>query len=350
MTDQDCAEDVLATASPDIDESQAAQLARQHFGVEAEVRRLTGERDRNFHLRAGAGREYVLKFSHPAEDPRVADFQARALQHVERVDPGLPVQRVMPAADGAPSVWYQAPDAPLRVLRLFTYLPGRPLPDAPRSDAQRRNLAQVLARLGLALRGFEHPAGALNLPWDIQRTDEVAPLLTHIADPARRALAQRALARFTDHAKPALCGLRAQAIHNDLNLYNVLVDPHDPDTIAGILDFGDMVRAPLINDVAVAASYQLEPGAELLEPAVRFVAAYHEVNPLARAEVDILFDLMMARLVMVVAIGGWRAARYPENRDYILRNNAVSWSRLQACDGMAREHAQQRLRAACGFH
>ena len=69
-----------------------------------------------------------------------------------------------------------------------------------------------------------------------------------------------------------------------------------------------------------------------------------------RAEVDILFDLMMARLVMVVAIGGWRAARYPENRDSILRNNALSWSRLQACDGMARESAQERLRAACGFH
>ena len=34
---------------------------------------------------------------------------------------------------------------------------------------------------------------------------------------------------------------------------------------------------------------------------------------------------MMARLAMVVAIGGWRAARYPDNADYILRNNALSW-------------------------
>ncbi|WP_454674629.1 phosphotransferase [Achromobacter pestifer] len=349
MTDQDCAEDVLATASPDIDDARAAQLARQHFGVDAAVRRLTGERDRNFHLRTEEGREYVLKFSHPAEDPRVADFQARALLHVERADPDLPVQRVMPAADGEPSVWYQAPDAPPRVVRLFTYLPGRPLPDAPRSDAQRRNLAQVLARLGLALRGFDHPAGALALPWDIQRTDGVAPLLAHIDDPARRALAERALARFVDHAKPALPSLRAQAIHNDLNLYNVLVDPQDPDRIAGILDFGDMVRAPLINDVAVAASYQLEPGGQVLQPALGFVAAYHQVSPLERAEVDVLFDLMMARLVMVVAIGGWRAARYPENRDYILRNNAVSWSRLQACDDMPRERAREQLRAACGY-
>ena len=58
---------------------------------------------------------------------------------------------------------------------------------------------------------------------------------------------------------------------------------------------------------------------------------------------------MMARLAMVVAIGGWRAARYPDNADYILRNNALSWARLQACDGIARDAARQRLRAACGF-
>lgn len=148
---------------------------------------------------------------------------------------------------------------------------------------------------------------------------------------------------------PALPGLRAQAIHNDLNLYNVLVDPRDHDVIAGILDFGDMVRAPLVNDLAVAASYQLEPGADPLAPAIRFAAAYHAVSPLQEAELDVLFDLMMARLAMVVAIGGWRAARYPDNADYILRNNALSWARLQACDGIARDAARQRLRAACGF-
>ncbi|MRT32699.1 hypothetical protein FGX01_02185, partial [Xylella fastidiosa subsp. multiplex] len=72
-----------------------------HAGINAEVapRQLRG---RNFHLRAGDGREYVLKFSHPAEDARVANFQARALRHVEQADPGLPVQRVMLAAGGQP--------------------------------------------------------------------------------------------------------------------------------------------------------------------------------------------------------------------------------------------------------
>ena len=147
MKDQDDAQDVLAVASPDIGEDEAAQAAWRHFGIAAQARRLAGERDRNFRLRARDGHEYVLKFSHPAEDPRVADFQARALLHVERADPALPVQRVALAVDGQPCAWHRAPDAPPRVLRLFSYLPGLPLPDAARSAAQRDNLARTLARL-----------------------------------------------------------------------------------------------------------------------------------------------------------------------------------------------------------
>ena len=43
--------------------------------------------------------------------------------------------------------------------------------------------------------------------------------------------------------------------------------------------------------------------------------------PLQAAELDILFDLIATRMVLTVAITGWRAARYPENAAYILRNN-----------------------------
>ena len=113
MKDQDDAQDVLAVASPDIGEDEAAQAAWRHFGIAAQARRLAGERDRNFRLRARDGHEYVLKFSHPAEDPRVADFQA-ARCCVERADPALPVQRVALAVDGQPCAWHRAPDAPPR--------------------------------------------------------------------------------------------------------------------------------------------------------------------------------------------------------------------------------------------
>ena len=341
--------DVLSEGSPELDLDWVCALARDHYGLTGELVALTGERDRNYRLHSAAdGARYMLKVSHPAESALVADFQTQALLHIAATDPGLPVQRIVPSSSGMPSFTADPGDGLPRVVRLFTYLPGLLMPDAPRSTAQRLELARTLARLDRALQDFEHPAGALDLPWDVQRADTVRDLLVHIADPLRRTLAEHALDRFERLAKPVLASLRTQPIHNDFNVYNVLVDPADTDRIAGVLDFGDMVRAPLIDDLAVAASYQLGTEGDPLADIVPFVAAFHAVLPLQRAEIDLLFTLMTARLVMVVAISGWRAARYPDNAAYLLRNNPLSWARLTACEQVGNDTATAALRRACG--
>jgi Ser/Thr protein kinase RdoA (MazF antagonist) len=315
------------------------------------MKALTGERDRNYRIESARdGARFMLKISHPAETALVADFQTQALLHIATHDFGLPVQRIVPALDGAPSFACDPGDGLPRVVRLFTYLPGLPLPEAPRTPLQQQNLARMLARLDIALRDFDHPAGELPLPWDIQRADSVRGLLAHVADAERRRLAQAALDRFERDAKPVLHTLPVQPIHNDFNIYNVLVDPADTDRIAAILDFGDMVRAPVIDDLAVAAAYQIGTGDDPLAGIVPFVAAYHAVRPLSAAEVGVLFTMITARLVMVVAISGWRAARYPENAAYLLRNNRLSWARLQACERVGAIAATAAFRRACGLH
>jgi hydroxylysine kinase len=345
---------VLSAASAPVPIAWAESLVRERYKLLGHMTPLSGERDANFLLRVTPGIEavphqYMLKVSHPVETPLVADFQTQALLHVAAKDPELPVQRVVPTVDGRPSFDAEAPDGARRVVRLFGYLPGLPMPRARRSAAQRANVARALARLDRALSGLRHPAGELELPWDIQRADRVRSLLVHVADPVRRALAQRAIDGFTQRAKPVLPGLRRQPIHNDFNIYNLLVDDHDHDRIAGILDFGDMVQAPLIDDLAVAASYQIEEAGDALATIAQFAAAYHALLPLQPAELDVLLDLVRARLAMVVAISGWRAARHPENAAYLLRNNAVSWARLQACDAIAISDARTTLRRACAL-
>ncbi len=342
------AADVLGEGSPEVPLAWAMDLLARQYGLAGRLSPLTGERDRNFLLETPAA-SYMLKVSHPAELPLVADFQTQALLHIAAADPGLPVQRIVPTLAGEPSLVAQPPGGDARVTRLFSYLPGEPLPKAQRSQAQARALARTLARLDLALRDFRHPAGQLALPWDIQRADSVRGLLDSVPDESRRKLARRALDRFAANVRPRLARLRAQPIHNDFNIYNVLVDPLDHARIAGVLDFGDMVHAPLIDDLAVAAAYQVDPAGDTMATLADFVAAYHAVLPLEADEIDVLFDLVQARLVMVVAISGWRAARHPENAPYLLRNNAVSWERLAACDVIPAEHARNVLHRACGL-
>jgi hydroxylysine kinase len=342
---------VLSEGASELDENWVRALVRDHYGLEGEINALSSERDRNYRIEsARGGARYMLKISHPGETALVADFQTQALLHIARTNPDLPVQRMVPTRSGAYFFVSDPGDGQARVVRLFTYLPGMPLPEAPRSPLQQQNLARLLARLDLALSDFEHQAGDLHLPWDIQRADSVRGLVMLMADPERRALATGALDRFERDVKPVLRTLPVQVIHNDFNIYNVLVDPMATDCIAAILDFGDMVRAPLIDDLAVAAAYQVGIGDDPLADILPFVVAYHAVRPLSNAEVGVLFSLITARLVMVVAISGWRAERYPENATYLLRNNPLSWARLQACERMGAVNATAALRRACGLN
>lgn len=338
---------VLSAPPAPVSLAEARRLLAQHYGLEGQLEPLGGERDANFLLHpADGGAPCMLKVSHPAESATVADFQTQALLHLAATAPELPVQRLRPARDGRPAVQDVAGDDRPRVVRLFSYLDGLPLPKAPRTEGRAAHMGALLARLDLALADLRHPAGDLPLPWDLQRAIGTRSLLSHLPDATRRAMAAAALDHFAAQALPRLLALPRQAIHNDFNPSNLLVDPQAPDRLVGILDFGDMVAAPRVADLAVAASYQLDAQAPAASIAA-FAGAYHAVAPLAAAERELLPALVAARLAMVVAISGWRAAREPANAPYLLRNNGASWSRLEALLALPAGALDDALRSAC---
>lgn len=338
---------LLATAVPAFSVEEAHLLARDLFGLDAAVSELSGERDRNFHLRVNDTDHYVLKISNPAEDMQVTKFQTEALLHIASLDTSLPVPRVHRTLGGETEWILNRPGEGPRIVRVLTFLHGEPLHRVPSSAALRRNLGRDLARLDLALKGFSHPAAGHELMWDLKHASRIRDLLAHIPDAAQRALAERFLDNFEAHALPALPRLRAQVIHNDMNPHNVLVSTDGSERIEGIIDFGDMVHAPLIGNLAVAAAYQPTTLDHPLTGAADITAAYNAVLPLDAAEIDILFDLIATRMVLIVGISAWRAARYPENRDYILRNNPQAWTGLQRFDRLSRGEAQEHFHRAC---
>src|SRR5204863_3823677 len=114
----------------------------------------------------------------------------------------------------------------------------------------------TVARLGRAMRGFFHPAAGYPIQWNIARALDLRPLAGHVAEPDRRALVELVLDRFEANVAPALPALRAQVIHNDMSLDNVLVD--DEGRITGITDFGDMTHASLVCDLAVTLADVLD--------------------------------------------------------------------------------------------
>ena len=257
--------------------------------------------------------------------------------------------RVVRTNEGATDTIIVGEDGREHSVRLLTWLNGIPLRFADPKPNNAAELGGSLARLGVALAGFEHPASDHVLLWDLSHSEQLTTLLNNIEDEAIRAICQEQLNRFVERTKPALNALRSQVIYNDLNSSNVLVDPDDPVQITGIIDFGDMVKAPLIIDVAVAAAYLCEGGDDPLTDIVKFLAGYSQVRPLLRDEVTLLYELIISRNVMTIVITHSRAARYPENREYILRSEPRARSTIETLTGLGREEVTSVFLRACGL-
>jgi hydroxylysine kinase len=324
-------------------------LAYEHYGLSVHAERLRAERDEIFKLKHGDGRLFILKLTSALEEPAATDLLTRALLHVERADPTLPTPRLISATDGR--VAFRAPwggeSAP--TVRLFSYLTGQPLYMAPRGLAQTAALGAMLARLGLALRAFGHAGDDRPLDWDISRAANAIPLLDAIEDASQRARVATYMTHFASNVEPRLRELRRQVIHNDLNPHNVLVDSASPERVVGVIDFGDIVRTALVNDVAIGASYLLQLGVSPLDYPLMFVAAYHAVSPLLPEELDLLYDLMAARLALTVAITEWRARRDPGNRAYITKNTGIAWDGIARLASLERERVAHLFRQTCNL-
>jgi Ser/Thr protein kinase RdoA (MazF antagonist) len=318
----DPAGQLLSLPPPRLAVGRLARLAERHWGLAGTLFPLTSERDQNHRIDTATG-SFTLKLANLAEPPGLTDFQTQALIHLEKAAPNLPLPPVIPALDGRLIV--PTPDG---ALRLLGWVPGMPIAQLPRSPALAGAIGRALGQLDAALAGFHHPAADHHLLWDIRNAPDLAPLLPSLPDDLQPQVTE-VLARFRSQVAPALARLPRQVIHGDFNPHNLLADPDDPQRLTGILDFGDMTLSHRICDLAVAVSYLIEPADPfaLLTP---LVAAYSRANPLAEEEVALLPDLITARIVTTLTISAWRAARYPENAAYILRNAPVSRAGFRA--------------------
>lgn len=338
---------LMSTASV-ISGEQASYLAAHLFGVHGAASPLKGERDQNF-LITGEHERFVLKITNPAEDRSVTDFHTQALLHVIKSDPTLSVPHILPTVEGATEAVLTDDDGNARVVRLISFLPGVMAATVASDKDVRSGIGRVLARFDLALDGFSHPAASYELSWDITQAAQLRHLLPEVEKLENRQHAEAALDAYDRFVEPALPSLRKQIIHNDLNPYNVFVSETLPRRILGVIDFGDMIQAPLINDLAIASSYHVNGKDDALQPVCEIVEAYNEVLPLEAQECGLLYDLIATRLAMTVLITEWRARRFPENKTYILKNHPAAVQGLARLADIPRADAQARFRRLCGL-
>lgn len=306
---------------------------------------LVSNKDQNFRLDASDGKRYVLKISNDAEPLQVIDFQHRALLHVAKQDASIPLPRVIPTLSGQLHCCVEN-GGKTNFVSVLSWLEGLVLDEAIADTELSKRLGRLLARLGLALKYFDHPYSGPPSLWDMKRAARLRDLLVYIEEPDLRQLISQTLDCF-EQLKPELDSLRTQVIHNDMNLGNVVMDKARPGHISGLIDFGDLTRSPLIIDLAVAAAYQLGDGTDPLGCALPLIAGYHSIRPLQSLEMELLTDLIRTRLITSLLINSYRVTLFPENREYLMISYQSAINSLLSLDQLDANDALQRINEAC---
>jgi hydroxylysine kinase len=340
-------EKMLTTTPPSLSDAEAVHTAASQYGIHAKVYPLVSERDQNFRLDAEDGRRFTLKISNYAEQLQVIDFQNRALLHVAKQDPALPLPKVIPTISGHLHCRVKSGGKP-HFVRMLSWLDGVVLNDATADAGLANGLGQLLARFGVALKDFDHPGSNPSSLWDMKRAARLGDLLDHIREPGPRLLIDQTLDKFVSQVKPKLDSLRTQVIHNDMNPGNILVGKVRSNRIRGLIDFGDLVKSPLIIDLAVAAAYQLSEGDDPLAGALPMIAGYHAIRPLQDLEMELLMDLIRTRLITSILIGTYRSTLFPENSEYLLISQNSAKNFLLSLSRQNADLALERIRAVCG--
>ena len=307
---------------------------------------MDSERDQNFRLLANDKSEWVLKIANPAEDPAYLDMQTKALQHIAKVAPTLAIPRVKATSEGTFSFEVAGEDGRRSIVRLLSFLPGQLINDGKVQPALARHMGAMTARLARALRGFFHPAAQQDLLWDLTQAPRLLSHSHHIKEAQRRQQVEKVLDHFDREVLPKLQALRAQIIHNDVSVLNTLVEG---DRVTGIIDFGDLIYAPLVCDLAVPISELMATHPYPMETAAEIVAGYHGVTPLEEDELRLIFDLVSTRCAMSVAIANWRVHEHPENRSYIMDGVDEAADLLERMNRWGAEQMFAALRRACSM-
>jgi Ser/Thr protein kinase RdoA (MazF antagonist) len=309
-----------------------------HWHLRGHWSAVTGERDTNFRLDSDRGR-YLVKVTHPDESAQAVAAQVDVLEHLLRVDPDLPVQTPLRSVTGP--FTHPFPADPRRQVRVVKYLEGTLRRHAPWQADFAAQTGLLAARLDRALQSFSHPGCRQSLLWDLRRAEELKPLRVHLRGDPLADTVDAVLERFVS-ARARLNSLAVQPIHNDLNPSNLLVDSGAPVRLCGIIDFGDMIEAPRIQELAVACAY-LTDAEDPIGAIGDCAAAFHAHAPLSALELSLLGDLVATRWAITVLITEWRARLQPDNAPYILRNNAASRRGLTLFDNAGRHRLAHRL-------
>jgi len=335
---------------PALNLKQVHQLPGKYFGLKTEeLKLLPGDRSQNFLVIDESNKKYVLKVSSAFDRTEELDFENQVMILLKRYLPQYEFPQPLSTIEGRLVAECQI-NGQNYYLRLLEYVEGYYLSDLKSIPEKLwRETGTLLGKIDLVLQDFFHPGSRRFLPWDVQNLLVSRDRLKYVSEPELRRQLDYCLLQFETLVLPNLSILRRQVIYGDGNEHNFILEKRGPETrLKGLIDFGDMTESYLVAEPAVALTYALMKSDQPELTARQLLASYSRINSLRNEELDVLFYLILARLVISLTMAAWRREVEPGNKYMRISENPAR--RLLTCLLSQNPEKWRRLfYRACGF-
>lgn len=299
-------------------------ILRKYYGIEAtEIKKLVGYDNVNYQIKTQEGK-YIFKTYKKNDDLYdLVKAESEVLVHLSG-SANNQFPKPIKTHDGV-FVSLATIEGEEVIMRLLSFLEGSFFSEVTHTPKLFDSFGAFLANMNLQLQQLKnYTIKARVFEWDIQHVHLNAPLVDDISEPENRKIVRYFLQQYKEMVLPILPKLRKSIIHNDANDLNVLATDGK---ISGIIDFGDVVYSPLINELAVGISYAMMEKEDPVSWACYMIKAYHEILPLEPIEIDALYYLIAAQLCISVCNAAHNKKLNPDNR-YISISEKPAWRLL----------------------
>ncbi|KAL4681038.1 hypothetical protein H8958_002244 [Nasalis larvatus] len=348
-----------ALSKPTFSEEQASALAESVFGLKvSKVQPLPSYDDQNFHVYVSKTKdgptEYVLKISNTkaSKNPDRIEVQNDIIMFLKAA--GFPTSSVCRAkGDNTASLVSVDSGSEIRsyLVRLLTYLPGRPIAEIPISPQLLYEIGKLAAKLDKTLQKFHHPKLSSlhrkNFIWNLKNVPLLEKYLYVLGQNRNREIVEHVIHLFKEEVMTKLSHFRECINHGDLNDHNILIESSKSASgnaeyqVSGILDFDDMSYGYYVFELAITIMYMMIESKNPIQVGGHVLAGFESITPLTAVEKGALFLLVCSRFCQSLVMAAYSCQLYPENKDYFMVTAKTGWKHLQQMFDMGQKAVEE---------
>ena len=305
------------------------------------LNKLNSERDSNFLILVQNKKKYVLKISNPSETLNILEYQDRLISYLRNDDT---LKKFIPQIFHGKIIKYSDKKNRKCFVRILSYIDGSMYGDVKSNPTIEKSLGALLGKISIKLRSFFDTASYRNFIWDPSKITWINKDINLFTGNKKRILL-KCLAEHKIYVKDNIKKLRYSITHSDPNNYNLVVKNNK---INGLLDYGDSIYAPTINDLAICLSYALMNNNNIYSTLENIISEYHKNFQINEDEIYSLISLCKSRLMITVVMAKKQKIKYPSNK-YLSISENHAWLLLEKLDKIPIKFIIYIIRNICGF-